>query len=648
MNLSNGIVDNYFSVLKDDFVKNGETNWSENQENMRNKVVNVYNKDFEHGTLRVRVPCILVLKENVYFNPNRPESWLDKDNQITDDFNEAVALNPNRVLDYMPTMSKEENKQYFQEEVRFGYSLGFFAALAIECDNVIVDLNGYVFQQHLEHSLQQRFFAIIELADQPFIPNQGPGNFGRELRSSNHCMICNGTLGLSSHHSVHGNSAKNIYFKNLDFVNFEVAALSLHGCKEITMYNLNIMGNLKDVKVLGTYSAARFIKVFYKMLEPRINISERSENVYKIFEKEMDSVFNSVIFNNVEMPHLYENVDGLIDGNPYGILINPLGVAVGELLRTRNNASSNQTSTFNITNVSINKIKGKINEILGLQDSNNKMLTDVSGSIFQFFGSIARREGTRYYYEGTTLADMQIELAKIGLENPNIANHLGKLNIPESIIYWKEHPESYFELTVGTLVGQNGITDGFKIIANGDSMFHVNKGVFGLRIDGLNRGVINNLDIFDIDNCGIEGSIKAGPYLYSHPGQKWMQGYHGHNTYGLTMCGCNNIEIDNLCINKIGSVHGSSIGMMLCNESSNVEIKKMQVKNVSCSQKKYVHDMVNWPNPHPVARGLKIFNDVEFISINGLIVESIKNCPSSLENHNNEILSLINIKTTNN
>ena len=38
MNLSNGIVDNYFSVLKDDFVKNGETNWSENQENMRNNL----------------------------------------------------------------------------------------------------------------------------------------------------------------------------------------------------------------------------------------------------------------------------------------------------------------------------------------------------------------------------------------------------------------------------------------------------------------------------------------------------------------------------------------------------------------------------------------------------------------------------------
>ena len=47
------------------------------------------------------------------------------------------------------------------------------------------------------------------------------------------------------------------------------------------MYNLNIMGNLKDVKVLGTYSAARFIKVFYKMLEPRINILEDQKKFIK-------------------------------------------------------------------------------------------------------------------------------------------------------------------------------------------------------------------------------------------------------------------------------------------------------------------------------------------------------------------------------
>ena len=643
MNLSNGIVDNYFSVLKDEFLKNGETNWSDNQEEMKNKVVNLYNKDFEHGTLRIRVPCILVLKENINFNPNRPKTFLNKDNEVVDDFSEAVALDPDRVLDWMPSITKPENEQYFQDEIRFGYSLGFFSAMAIECDNVIVDLNGYIFQQHLEHSLQQRFFAIIELADQPFIPKQGPGNFGRELRSANHVMICNGTLGLSSHHSVHGNSAKNIYFKNLDFVNFEVAALSLHGCKEITMYNLNIMGNLKDVKVLGTYSAARFIKVFYKMLEPRINILERSEKVYQKFEIEMDNVFNSVIFNNIEMPMLYKNVDGLIDGNPYGILINPLGVAVGELIRSRNTISSNQTTTFTISNVSIHKIKGKINEILGLQTSSGRMLTDVSGSLFQFFNLISRREGNRYYYEGTTLSDMQIEMAKIAQENPSIARHLGKLHIPKAIIDWKDNKENYFELSEGTLIGQNGLEENFKVIGNADSMFHVNKGVFGMRIDGLNKGIINNLDIFDIDNCGIEGSTKPGKYLYPHGGQKWMQGYQGHNTYGLTICSSNNLEINNMCINKVGSVYGSSIGLMLCNESSNININKMQIKNVSCSQNDYVHEVVNWPNPMPIARGLKVFNDVEFIKINGLIVETINNCPNSLSKHDNEILFLINI-----
>ena len=47
--------------------------------------------------------------------------------------------------------------------------MGFFSAITVETDNVIIDLNGYVIQQSELHQLQQRFFAIIETAAAPFI-----------------------------------------------------------------------------------------------------------------------------------------------------------------------------------------------------------------------------------------------------------------------------------------------------------------------------------------------------------------------------------------------------------------------------------------------------------------------------------------------
>ena len=39
------------------------------------------------------------------------------------------------------------------------YHMGFFAAITIECPNVVLDLNGHMIRQSELHRLQQRFFA---------------------------------------------------------------------------------------------------------------------------------------------------------------------------------------------------------------------------------------------------------------------------------------------------------------------------------------------------------------------------------------------------------------------------------------------------------------------------------------------------------
>ena len=61
------------------------------------------------------------------------------------------------------------------------YTLGFFAAITIECNNVVIDLNGKSIRQSNEFYLKQRFFSIIELASSPFIPKQGPAHFGNNV-----------------------------------------------------------------------------------------------------------------------------------------------------------------------------------------------------------------------------------------------------------------------------------------------------------------------------------------------------------------------------------------------------------------------------------------------------------------------------------
>ena len=69
----------------------------------------------------------------------------------------------------------------------------------------------------------QRFFALIELANTPFIPKTGPANFGDTISPANNVIIKNGTLSLSSHHSIHGNNNDKIYIHDIIFKDFEVA-----------------------------------------------------------------------------------------------------------------------------------------------------------------------------------------------------------------------------------------------------------------------------------------------------------------------------------------------------------------------------------------------------------------------------------------
>ena len=136
----------------------------------KGKVVMVAQNDFANGTLRIRHPCLVKLSEDVSFNPNRPT------------MNEDGSLIVDRAKDWMPYANQTNAEDYMTGDAAKGYRLGFFAAIAVEASNVIIDLNGYTLGQHPEHALMQRFFAIVELADQPFRSAQGPANFGSSLR----------------------------------------------------------------------------------------------------------------------------------------------------------------------------------------------------------------------------------------------------------------------------------------------------------------------------------------------------------------------------------------------------------------------------------------------------------------------------------
>ena len=117
------------------------------------------------------------------------------------------------------------------------------------------------FMKGEEHSLFQRFFALIELSNVPFHYDNGPHNFTTDalLKSATFSRVHNGYLGRSTHHSLHGMAPKNIVLERLSMYDFEVAGISLNGAQDVTIENCVIGPGRRDVPVVGLWSSGLFI-----------------------------------------------------------------------------------------------------------------------------------------------------------------------------------------------------------------------------------------------------------------------------------------------------------------------------------------------------------------------------------------------------
>ena len=231
----------------------------------KQKPIYLFQKDFDEGTYLLDKPGYYILKEDIIFNPN-PDVLPEKYNTSA-------------------------------------FSLGFFAVMAIYADNVYLNLNGHTIKASEEFALQQRFFSIIELANSPFIPSQGPGDFINEssFKSANNVFIRKGKLGRSSHHGIHGNMSKNVLLEKLTIEDFEFVGLALNGGENIVSHKIIIKDNKQDIPVLATYSAARFAAKFARIMLSKPLSNEQKQELNKRLrnlQNEMDKTFDCLLYTS--------------------------------------------------------------------------------------------------------------------------------------------------------------------------------------------------------------------------------------------------------------------------------------------------------------------------------------------------------------
>ena len=549
-----------------------------------NKGVKLRNKDFRDGTYRITKPGYYKLVEDIVFEPNKNG-------------------NPK----YFP----QKGDPYSQNSA---YSLGFFAAITIESENVVLDLNGFTIQQSEEFALMQRFFSCIELASSPFIPGQGPGNFGSSINVARNCIIKNGYLRRSSHHGIHGNNNKRIFLKDLEITDFEFVGVALNGSDNLIAESLKIGDNTQNVPVLATLSGAIFTLQFAQRLYNMIDNLSNQEHPDKEEDKnKLQQLMNSLqkevdkVFNGQPEKSIFYNESGLPDGNAYGFLLHTPGVAINDFV-PKSSKADNTTNSY-LKDVKVYNIKVRVDEVIGLSPKNGKgVFNGPDGNLLQ----IDRIKDEYDRYVGDHFSNLQIGLAKYNLKY-NFPP-LGKLNISKDIVDWSE----------GLIELSTILNNGSEYKCAGDSMFHLNKGVFGYRFDCCDNISLDNVGAYDLQNFAFLGNEDyCGNYKTSHDGQNTL-GYPGTSAIGMNFSYCRYIECRDVFVKNIQSSNGEAVGIRFKNSCNNIFIDDVHINNISAgikvdNQRNYwrgtnyygnqVHYTSDLPNLPPSAIGIKISND---------------------------------------
>ena len=456
----------------------------------------IYNRDFKYGTLRITEPGYYILKEDIVFNP-------------------------------MNLFPKEDQLDKYPVGKEGPYHLGFFAAITIECVDVILDLNGCSIKQSNRHNLLQRFFACVELANSPFIPNQGPHDFIHAYKPAKNCLIANGKLIESSHHGIHGNTNTNVILQNLVIENYEVAGIALNGAKNTIITECQLIGKNSNIPVLSNFSQAFFSS------RALVQCNKTDNAIYKKLDSDIQKAFREIMMREPQTTY-FENKTGMYDGNMYGIVLNVNGVVIHDFLKSRDGTQGNEEIL--LFNNSIDNVETHPVEMvaIGLPDDQQtnkqtayggKRMVGAFGDVFD----IERVLDSEKRYQGNSLSDAQLFLSELLPKK-------GTANIAPKIVNWAKE--------------QTVLPDDVRFVPEGDSMGHFMKGNIGLFISGGYAVNIVNMVVKKVEVHGVD--VGNSNLLDAHY-------YQGANAYGVLMTACNDVKLSEVVVETVVSHHPKGI-----------------------------------------------------------------------------------------
>jgi hypothetical protein len=469
-------------------------------------------------------------------------------------------------ITFCPPVSCLQTYQNLPGGIGQAYNLGFFAAITIEADNVILDLQGYTIKQSKKHYLHQRFFACVELGHSPFMPKQGPIPFTDTFRGPSCTVIKNGTLGLSSHHGIHGNVAYDLILKNLTICDFEVGGIALNGCTCVDIGDCSIGPGSVHTPVNSFFSHSKALQLFLQDHEKEclndVSLCLHDGRILtrkSVYNALIDESSTSTLFTTMNSP--------FPEGNMYGIVLNSAGVVVNALPTTRDDNKRHVLGNYDISlhNIYVHGIKSCPIETKALlrhktsQQSSYGLHVqkDNIGAVFQLDQCT---DSTTQLYKGNIVSDAQLwlsvalpntcdKLTNIKISRCPFASHK-RTSTPSStisprIIDWVQQSNNSVEHYIDT-----------EFIGGGDTMAHIMKGNMGILI---NQG--KNIHLHDVEVDGVSNKMSTTS-SYKHHSQNPI--VCGESSFGILINSSVDISMKKVDVKNVYSLQGDEYVEHIC------------------------------------------------------------------------------------
>ena len=263
--------------------------------------------------------------------------------------------------------------------------------------------------RHSTHCILLHFWLIsdvhlqIEFCHILSVNSKGNGFFGAEPQFASNVIIKDGTLGLTSHHCIHGNFNREILIEHIVCRDFETHGIQLNGFEHVTIRNVEIGPSSRKQYFRGEYGQIRALlprleKVADENPDASITFANREggavtmsdlvedliRGTNQIFEYVMTG--NEPDISNIKdqkdwfaVRNQFYNPSGLPDGaSLYGIYLNMAGENTMTFHMNMNkNAFSDSVM---LENVKIHDLRHKMNEYVRVQSRN---VENPFGSIYK-------------------------------------------------------------------------------------------------------------------------------------------------------------------------------------------------------------------------------------------------------------------------